>query len=195
MRTMPDHDVEYVDLPIYRDQLAAAMNSTPSDLDANRAGRLGANQLSNQKRAMARAVTISLGLALVGAACVAAAVAIGITSLIGFAALAVAACCAAWIGIGAWYNVPVWRDVNAGIVSMTQGFVKATESETDVQTGPGTRLPIWSYSWTVDDLQRFWVPGKAYAALTPARHRLYFLPLSRRIMAAEPIISGPRAEI
>ncbi len=35
---------EYVDLPIYHDELASALGFTPSDLEANRAGRLTASQ-------------------------------------------------------------------------------------------------------------------------------------------------------
>lgn len=184
---MPERDVDYVDLPIYRDGLAAALKFTPSDLAANRAGRLGASQRSNQLHAIARASVISSVLALVAAGCVAAAIAVGIMTLIGFGALVIAATCAAWIGINVWYLVPVWRDVDAGTVSTLDGFVKASEHETDIKTRPGTSLPVWSYYWTVDDGQRFWVTGKAYAALVPARHRLYFLPSSRRIVAADPV--------
>jgi len=68
-----------------------------------------------------------------------------------------------------------------------EGFVKQTERETDIRTAYGQSLPIWTYYWVVDGGQRFWVPGRVYPVLTPARHRLYFLPQTRRIVAAEPI--------
>ena len=87
----------------------------------------------------------------------------------------------------------MWRDVNAGVVSTVEGFVKGGERETDIRTGPLTSVPIWSYYWTVDGSERFWVTGKAYATLTPARHRLYFLPTARRIVAAEPTSSNAQA--
>lgn len=184
---MDRRNVDYVDLPVYRDQLGQALHFTPADLEANRAGHLGPNQASYQSGAIARATAISVGLAVTAVACVAAAVAVGVTTLVAIGALVIALCCAAWIGINVRYLVPVWRDVNMGLVSSVEGFVKAGEHETDVATGSLTSVPIWSYYWTVDDRQRFWVPGRVYASLTPARHRLYFLPSSRRIVAAVPV--------
>lgn len=121
------------------------------------------------------------------AGCIAAALAIGITTVIALGALVLAACFAVWIGINVWFLAPVWRDLNSGIVSSVEGLVKGQEKETDIKTGPMTSFPIWSYCWTVDGRDRFWVSGKAYAVLMPARHRLYFLPISRRIVGIEPL--------
>ena len=135
MRTMQDANIEYADLPIYRDGLAQALKFTPSHLEANHARRLGMNQASVQSGAIARAGGVSVVLVLVAVACVAAAVAIGITTLLELAALVVAGCCAAWIGVNAWYLVPVRRDVSAGMVSSLEGFVKGVERQTDIRTG------------------------------------------------------------
>lgn len=185
---MPQTDVEYLRLPIYQDELAQALGFAVSDLKSNRAGRVGPQQISYQYRAIARATAISLVLALVAAGSVAAAIAVGITTLIALAALVLAAGCVALIGVGAWYNVPVWKDVQAGAVSSVEGFVKGAERKTDIRTRYGMSIPVWTYYWTVDNGQRFWVPGKAYAVLTPARYRLFFLPSSRRIVGVEPIL-------
>jgi hypothetical protein len=81
---------------------------------------------------------------------------------------------------------PVWQDVRAGVVSSVEGLVLPLERVTTLSAGYQS-IPIWSHYWTVDDGQRFWVPGQVYPVLTPARHRLYFLPSSRRIVSAEPI--------
>jgi hypothetical protein len=98
-----------------------------------------------------------------------------------------AACFIAFVVLVAWFNIPVWRDLQAGTVSNIEGFVRPAERGTRINTGSGKGVSVWTYSWVVDESQRFSVTGKVYAVLTPARHRLYFLPLSRRIVAAEPI--------
>jgi hypothetical protein len=183
---MPEGGVEYVHLPIYSDELARALSFTPSDLQENRTGRLSQPQAAAQLRAITRSVVKSIVLLILAAGCLAAWIAIGITAVLGVLFLALAATFLGWVGVFAWFMFPVWRDANAGVVSNVEGFVRPLERETTISAGT-QRVPIWSYYWTVDDGQRFWVPGKVYAVLTPARHRLYFMPTSRRIVAAEPI--------
>lgn len=119
--------VEYVDIPIYRDELAQALHFNPSDLQQNRAGRLSVSQRSTQLVARRRC----------------------------------------------------WDRVES------RGF-RAGERQIPIQVGL-VRTTAWTYCWIVDGTQRFWVAGKVYPVLTPARHRLYFLPTCRRILAAEPI--------
>ena len=84
---------------------------------------------------------------------------------------------ARWI---AAFGTQFWLDVRDGAVSRIEGYVKQTDGETRT---PWTS--VWTFYWTVDG-QRFAV-GKAWAVLVPARHRLYYLPRSRRVVAAEPI--------
>jgi hypothetical protein len=181
--------VEYVDLPIYRDQLASALKFTPSELAVNRAGRLSDSQRATLHRLIARYVGLSIVFIVLTAAAVVWALAIGVGSGLGVRLLLVAAAFLAFVGVFTWYMVPLWRDVAAGVVSSIEGMVRTTERETDIGTGHGRSFPIWSHYWVVDDSQRFPVAGMVYAALTPARHRVYFLPLTRRIVAAEPVSS------
>ncbi|TME53381.1 MAG: hypothetical protein E6I53_03000 [Chloroflexi bacterium] len=180
-------DVEYVDLPIYHDELSQALNFTASDLQENRAGRLSDSQSSTQQRVVARSVVKSVVLLLLACGGIAGWLAIGVTTILGLIPFFLAVLFLCWIGIFAWYMPPLWRDASAGVVSRVEGFVKQSERRRDIAIGSGQRVPIWTYYWVVDDRQRFWVPGRVYAVLTPARHRLYFLPESRRIVAAEPI--------
>jgi hypothetical protein len=184
---MPDAGAEYVALPIYHEELAKALNFTPSDLQENRAGRLSASQCSTQLQAVGRATAKSVVLLVLAVVCVAEAFAIGVTTVLALILLVLAAAFIAFVGIFAWFMPPIWRDAKAGTVSSTEGFVKAAERQTNIGTGSGRSVAFWSYYWVVDDLQWFWVPGKAYPVLTPARHRIYFLPSSRRIVAIEPI--------
>jgi hypothetical protein len=183
---MPDGVAEYVRLPIYQDQLCRALSFTPSDLQENRAGRLSASQRSTQLGAVTRSAIKSAVLVLFAVGGVALFAAIGVTTLLGLIPMVLAALFLAWVGIFAWYMPPVWRDVDAGIVSSLEGLVTPAERRRSVTAG-NMEVPIWSYYWVVDGGQRFWVPGQVYPVLTPARHRLYFLPSSRRIVAAEPI--------
>ena len=183
---MRDADVEYVKLPIYLEELSQALDFSTSDLEDNRAGRLSAAQLSTQLRVLARSATLAAVFLLLAGACVAGALAVGVTTGLGILILVLALPCLAFVGLWARYAIPRWRDVNAGLVSTVEGFIQGGERETTVRVSSGT-MPIWSYYWTVDGGQRFWVRGKAYAVLMPARHRLYFLPSSRRVVAAEPV--------
>ena len=113
-------------------------------------------------------------------------VGIGVTTVLGLIPLILAALFLAWVGIFAWYMPPVWRDANAGIVSSVEGYITPAERQASIPAGY-VSIPLLSYYWVVDGRQRFWIPGKAYAILTPSRHRLSFLPTSRRVVAVEPI--------
>jgi hypothetical protein len=179
-------EVEYGHLPIYRDELARALNFTPADLQENRAGRLSQPQAAARLRGITRSVVKSIVLIILAAGCVASWIAIGVAGVVGLLFLVLAATFLAWVGVLAWFMFPVWEDARGGLVSSVEGFVLPLERVTTISVG-AQGIPIWSYYWTVDDGQRFWVPGQAYPVLTPARHRLYFLPSSRRIVAAEPI--------
>jgi hypothetical protein len=178
---------EYVDLPIYHDELASALGFTSADLEANRAGRLGTSQHVAQFRSIARSVAVSAGCLLLAVVFLVVAIAIGIGTGLGVQIVLLAGACLAFVVLGAWFNLPLWRDLQAGVVSSVEGFVQPAERETRIRTGYGPGVPIWAFYWTLDNGQRFWVTGKAYGVLTPARHRLYFLPITRRIVAAEPI--------
>ena len=111
---------------------------------------------------------------------------IGVAAVFGLFPLVLAALFLAWGGIFAWYVPPVWRDASQGLVGTVEGFITPAERQTNIPFGYFS-LPILSYYWVVDGGQRFWIPGNAYPILTPARHRLYFLPTSRRVVAVEPI--------
>jgi hypothetical protein len=183
-------EVEYVELPIYRDQLASALKFTPSDLDLNRAGRLSDSQRAILHRLIARYVALSIAFILLIGAMVVWAFTIGVWTGLGVRLLLAAAAFLVIVGVFTWYAVPLWRDVAAGAVLSIEGMVRTVERETDIGTGRGRSYPTWSHYWVVDESQRFPVAGMVYAALTPARHRVYFLPLTRRIVAAEPVISS-----
>jgi len=183
---VPEGGVDYVDLPIYHDELSRALNFTVSDLQENRSGRLSTSQQSNWLRIVTIAIVKSVVILILACVCVAAWLAVGVTTVIGLVPLILAALFLAWTGIFAWYMPPVWRDAKAGLVSSVEGFVTQVEGERSIRTGYMS-IPIWTYYWVVDGGQRFWVSGQAYPVLTPARHRLYFLPTSRRLVAAEPI--------
>jgi hypothetical protein len=184
---MPDHQAEYVDLPIYHDQLAGALGFSPSDLQANQSGRLTDSQRTMQFGQISRAIVMSAVFLALAIGCLVLAFAIGVTTGLGLLLVLLAGCFTAFLALIVWVNIPFARDLRAGVVSSIEGLVQPAERETRIRTGPGTGVPIWSYSWVVDGAQRFAVSGRTFAVLTPARHRLYFLPLSRRIVAAKPI--------
>jgi hypothetical protein len=178
---------EYVDLPLYHKALAEALGFTEADLEANRAAHLSPSQSASLYGRltfrMGGGATICVATA---AGCVAWALAIGIGHRPSELFLALAAVLLFAAGAIAVNGFKLWRDLNTGVVSSVEGFVKPTEKETDIRTQLGTSVPVWSYYWVVGD-QRFAVTGKAYDVLTPARHRLYFLPVTRKVVAAEPI--------
>jgi hypothetical protein len=184
---MPDSSVEYIGLPIYREELARALKFAPSDLDENHAGRLGPSERSTLLRAIARSISVAAVCFLLGAGLIAGAIAVGLTTSFGISLLVIAGCSLAFVALGAWFVIPTWRDIDAGVVSSVEGFVQPTERKTTIAMRYGMSFPIWSYYWTVDGGKPFAVAGSAYAALMPARHRIYFLPLSRRVVAAEPV--------
>jgi hypothetical protein len=180
---------EYVDLPVYHEELARALGFTSADLVENRAGRLTGYQRAFQFRLISRAIAISLVCLLLAAGSVVLAFAIGISFGLGGRILLLAAIFAFVVGLMAWTSFPLWRDLNSGLVSSIEGFVQPAEKETHISTSYGPGMGILSFYWIVDD-QRFAAPGKAYGVLTPARHRLYFMPLTRRVVAAEPLSGG-----
>ena len=180
---------DYVDLPIYHEELARALGFTSADLVENRSGRLTEYQRAFQFRLISRAIAISVVCLPLAAGSVVLAVAIGISTGLAERILLVAAVFAFVVGLMAWTSIPLWRDLNSGLVSSVEGFVQPTEKETRIRTGYGPGMGVLSFYWIVGD-QRFAAPGKAYGVLTPARHRLYFLPLTRRVVAAEPITGG-----
>lgn len=68
---------EYVDMPIYLDELASALAFTPADLETNRTGRLSLSQRATQFRAIAKSIAVSTGCLLLAGGCTLAAVIIG----------------------------------------------------------------------------------------------------------------------
>lgn len=150
------------------------------------AGRLSDSQRSSLYRLIGRSAALATLFMILTGLSVVVAFVISITTGLGLLVLLLAGAFAAFVVLFLRYNVPLWRDVNAGAVSSAQGMVRPTERETDLRTGI-YKVPIWAYYWTVGNTERFWVTGKAYAALTPAPHRVYYLPRSRRVVAAEPI--------
>jgi hypothetical protein len=174
---------EYVDLPIYHEELASALGFSASDLDANRGGRLSAAQRSALLRVEARRM-VGIAVCLpIAAGFIVAAFAIGITSGLSARFVALAAVALFIAGFLAFGSLRLWPDIRAGKVSSLEGFVNP-----GMQTKHVGRNTVPDFYWDLGD-QRFHVPGKAYGVLTPAPHRLYFLPLTRRIVAAEPISS------
>lgn len=183
---LDDMTAEYVDLPIYHEELARALGFTAADLVANRAGRLTPYERAFQVRLISRAMVVAAACLLIATACVVLAFAIGISTGLSERILIVAAFFGFVAGLMAWTSFPLWQDLKAGLVSSVEGFVQPTAKETRIRTGHGPGMGVLSFYWVVDN-QRFAAPGKAYGVLTPARHRLYFLPLTRRVVAAEPI--------
>ena len=183
---------EYVDLPIYHEELAGALGFNEADLEDNRAGRLSASERVYWLRHhVYRDVGRASVLLLLAAGSIGVAFAIGFRYQLGWGALLVAALLVFGAGYLAWVALTVSQDLNGGVVSLVEGFVQPGVNVTNVKTTSTLpAMPIWSFYWAVDG-QRFWVSGKAYGVLTPARHRLYFLPRTRRVVAAEPISAGP----
>jgi hypothetical protein len=137
-----------------------------------------------------RAVGTSAFCLLLAAGCVALATAIGFSDQLSWAILVLAGLFlfgAAALGLVAFR---MSQDLSAGVVLNIEGLVQPSVRVTNIKTGAlGPGMPVWTFYWLVGD-QRFAVNGKAYGVLTPARHRLYFLPRTRRVVAAEPINHG-----
>ena len=183
---------EYVDLPIYHQELAGALGFNATDLEANRAGRLSESERAYWFRQyIYRAIGGASVCLLLAAGCVALAFAIGISYQLAWAVLVVGAACLFLGGYIAVFALNMSQDLNAGVVSSVEGVVQPGFDVTKVKSAAWLpAMPIWTFYWAVAG-QRFWVSGKAYGVLTPARHRLYFLPRTRRVVAAEPISTGP----
>jgi hypothetical protein len=185
---------EYVDLPIYHEELAAALGFTSADLEANRAGRLSAAQRTFWFRQhVSRAAGSAAVCLLLAAGCVALAFAIGIGYQLAWAILVLAALILFLGGYLAVVTLNLSQDLNAGLISSVEGLVQPSVEVSNMRTVSYLpAMPLWTFFWVVGD-QRFWVSGKAYGVLTPARHRLYFLPRTRRVVAAEPSGTGQSA--
>ena len=182
---------EYVDLPIYQDELASAFGYfTKADLEANRAGRLTVTERSFQFRAVTKQLAIGSASLVLAVACLAWVVSIGNWSGSSVPLLLISGCLLAFAARSAWFSIPLWGELNAGVVSSVEGFVRPAERPTSVYVGGGRDMRVWSYYWMVDDQDKFQVSGKAYAVLMPAQHRLYFLPRTRKVVAVEPISSA-----
>jgi hypothetical protein len=181
-----DREFEYTALPLYRDGLSSALGFDPSDLGPNRVGQLGTGERRTQMRQLVITSTGTLVVLALAIVFVIVGFAFGPSARYGFQALLAAAACLFGAGYFGWYGIRLWLDIRAGVVSSIEGFVKPTERATRI--GSGLRgATAWTYYWNVDSRERFAVPGKAYGALTPARHRLYYLPRTRRVIAAEPV--------
>jgi hypothetical protein len=102
-----DDAAEYIQLPIYRDQLARAMYFTPSDIEANRSGRLSDSQRSNQYRLIGRASVLAALFSVLTGLSVWGMFAIGITTGLGVALLLLGGAFAAFVGIFIRYNIPL----------------------------------------------------------------------------------------
>jgi len=174
-------DSDYARLPIYQEQLAAALGFSQVDLEFNRAGRLSSNQASTLMRDVASRVVGSVLALLFSIACLTwgamfsgAFLALG--AIAGLACLLLAA-----------KAVQLSQDQRSGRVSKVEGWVQSSYSQEDVASRYGPRSTFLSFRWQVAG-QMFRVPGKPYAALVSARHRLYFLPVTRRVISAEPLL-------
>lgn len=180
MHAVGQTEVEYTDLPIYRSQLASALGFDQSDLASNRAGRLGDGlQRRTLHRRLRNAVLGTLGFFVVGVLFLLLALTFPFTGRIVLNGILAFVTSLVGVGYFGWLALRIWLDVGDGEVSSIEGYVKQTDRETRT---PWTS--VWTFYWTVDG-QRF-AAGKAWAVLVPARHRLYYLPRSRRVVAAEP---------
>jgi len=180
--------VPYADLPIYREELARALGFDATELEMNRAGRLAPAEARLQVRRMVKAIGGTLVFLAAAAGFGSLMRTVGVASVSGVELLVAMALSLFLVGLGIRFATLLLLDLRAGVVESVEGDVKTAESATRVGPigiFPGTR--IWSYSWYLDGGQRFVVPGQAFAVLTPGRHRLFYLPRSRRLVAAEPV--------
>src|SRR5258708_3573350 len=183
---------EYVDLPVFHEELAGALGFNAADLEANRAGRLTPSERAyGFRQHVYRPVGGAFLCALLAAGFVAVAFVVGVQYQLAWALLVAAAFLLFAASYFALVAFNVSQDLNAGVVSSVEGLVQPSVQVTNLKTSSSLpAMPLWSFYWAVGD-KRFWVSGKAYGVLTPARHRLYFLPRTRRIVAAEPITTSP----
>jgi len=185
---VPGVDVPYADLPIYRDELAHALGFDATELEMNRAGRLGPAEARLQVRRMVKAIGGTLVFLAAAAGFGSLWRIVGVASVSGVELLVAMALSLFLVALGSRFAALLLLDLRAGVVESVEGDVRTAESATRVGPigiFPGTR--IWSYSWYLDGGRRFVVPGGAFAVLTPGRHRIFYLPRSRRLVAAEPV--------
>lgn len=159
---------EYVDLPIYHEELAGALGFTAADLEANRAGRLSASERASWFRQhVSRAAGSAAVCLLLAAGCVALAFAIGIGYQLAWAVFILAALILFLGGYMAVVAFNLSQDLTAGVVSSVEGLVQPSVAVTNMRTVSYLpAMPLWTFYWVVGD-QRFWVSGKAYGVLTP----------------------------
>ena len=191
LRYVPEIDLPYADLPIYQDELAKALGFDAGELEMNRAGRLGPAETRLQMRRVVKAIGAAIVFVTAAAGFGVLLRAVGVVSVSGVELLVAIALSLVVVGLGIRFATLLSLDARAGVVESAEGVVKTAESATrigPIGIFPGTR--IWSYFWYLDSGQRFAVPGDAYAVLTPGRHRLYYLPRSRRLVAAEPVLGS-----
>lgn len=161
---------------MYRGALADAVGFTDDDLAANQAGRLSAGQRASLVRSERnRIALVALCVVLVGLCLVVPALT-GVNSLKDVKFLLLALVFTMLGGAVAFSAAQLWRDLQSGAVAQLESFVSST-----TKTDSGTA----NYYWIAGQ-QRFSVSGDMYTVLEPGRYRLYFLPRSRRIVAAEP---------
>jgi hypothetical protein len=189
MRTVPDREVEYVDFPIYHQELESALDFTASDLDANRTGKLSSSQRALLLKSDAKRVAIAAASVVIAVVLLVVAIRIGITSGLSLRILLLVGIALVVAGVLAMYSFRLWEDMRRGAVSMVEGMVTPSDKEVHVSGPNGPGATFLQFYWVVDQ-QRFWVPGKAYGVVARARHRVYYLPLTRRIMSADPVSGG-----
>lgn len=178
---MSQTEVPFTAFPIYRAELASALGFDDADLATNRAGQLGALERRTQNRQLLITASGTFGVLVFGVLCLGLA---AVFAFVGGVLLnGVLAFLASLVGFGYFgrFGLRLWLDLRDGAVLSTEGFVKPTSSETRI-----LGRSAWTYYWTVDDVERFAV-RKAWGVLMPARHRIYYLPRSRTVVAAEPI--------
>ncbi len=164
-----------------RPWLARALDFTPADLDANRAGRLSDLQAARirQGAARTRLITVSAVIGLTLAATLA--IFLGQqndSALSTFAGITLAVINAAVVAIGAWHYLRLARDFNNGQVLTLTGAVTRT-----------VRLNgrAVSYVLGVGD-QRLVVTKDAFNAFEEGRaYRVYLSASARRVLAAESV--------
>jgi hypothetical protein len=145
---------EYVDLPIYHEELAAALGFTSADLEANRAGRLSAAQRTFWFRQhVSRAAGSAAVCLLLAAGCVALAFAIGIGYQLAWAILVLAALILFLGGYLAVVTLNLSQDLNAGLISSVEGLVQPSVEVSNMRTVSYLpAMPLWTFSgsWAIN---------------------------------------------
>jgi len=85
------------------------------------------------------------------------------------------------VGYFGRFAVRLWLDIRDGMVMSAEGFVRQTDRKTTLLGRSG-----WTFYWSIDGGPRFPI-RKAWGVLVPGRHRLFYLPRTRQVVAAEPV--------